>query len=406
VKNKDGSFRFELVDGQQRVTSILDFLNGVFSLPEDFIIDGVDLSSMNCEKLKTEYSVFFHRILQYKMSVVWYENLTDENTSYLFIEVLNKNMDMKAQEIRNAVLGSYTDYVRDTARPAVGMDQHELFEVYISKPGSKREKTLLNLFGNGFALKGRMERDEWLSELIFLKLHGVRHGVNQTEHTNWVKKVQAAQGKYSERFTDKKIIDELLNLSLDIMKAANSQGYKQRLNSMTSMMLILFADELITKYGKIKIDKYVEKFFEVYFRWNKAETIVGKKTANGGVLREFSKLFGGKNSNAIKTIFLILKEELDKNKDDFGIIELDPRETFSESQRHEKWIKQGKKDYYTGLPLKWEDTAGDHYIPRSWGIVAGGVTELENLAVASIANNRRKLNMHGDDFLKLMESEK
>ena len=65
-----------------------------------------------------------------------------------------------------------------------------------------------------------------------------------------------------------------------------------------------------------------------------------------------------------------------------------------------RWYEQGCIDFYTGLPLDEEDIAGDHYIPRSHGVKAGGVTEYHNLVVCSQSINKQKLNQHGDEFRK------
>ena len=75
--------------------------------------------------------------------------------------ILNNVNDMKPQEIRNAILGVYSTFIRETAR----FDPHELFDRLVEKKG-KITKEKLKYFS--FPLKGRMEVDEWLSELIYL----------------------------------------------------------------------------------------------------------------------------------------------------------------------------------------------------------------------------------------------
>lgn len=97
--------------------------------------------------------------------------------------------------------------------------------------------------------------------------------------------------------------------------------------------------------------------------------------------------------------------ELKNDFDSFGVIELDPRETFSKGDILKKWYEQDCKDYYTGLPLNEEELAGDHYIPRSYGIKQGGVTEYHNLVVCSQTINNQKLNIHGDNFIKKFKKE-
>ena len=73
-------------------------------------------------------------------------------------------------------------------------------------------------------------------------------------------------------------------------------------------------------------------------------------------------------------------------------------------QIQDKLIEQGGLDGWTGKPLKIENAVGDHYIPRSAGIVNGGVTEYHNLVVTSDYNNRTKSNMDADAFDKQMKA--
>tara|TARA_Y100000817_G_scaffold272624_1_gene231909 strand:- start:506 stop:1975 length:1470 start_codon:yes stop_codon:yes gene_type:complete len=407
IKTEGGGYRYELIDGQQRVTSILDYLNGIYPLPRPMVVDGCDIGGMFVEELRNTYPAIYDRILNYRITCKWYENLTDLQTAHLFIEVLNNVNDMKQQEIRNAVLGFYSQYVRDTAR----FDVHELF-TRIKVIKGKKEKEQLKYFSSKFSLNYRMEVDEWLSELAYLKFNGVRKGVTQPKHTQWVKDVQSPNGKYIDGFTDKKTIDNLLNLALSLFKATPDK-YKVNLNSMTSMMLVLYADDIIQRFGKIIPEKFAPAFFDVYTRWSDPAKglYIGKETFNGSVMPPFKELFGGKNSNAIGTIFSILDDEFgcnpldgdDDRKVEVGIIEMDMRETFKRADIIRKWQDQGGACYYTGESLDEDNLAGDHYIPRSWGIDKGGVTEYDNLVVCSKRANLQKGNMSGEEFESLLK---
>ena len=409
IKTKGGEYRYELIDGQQRVTSVLDYLAGDYPLPKPMVVDGCDVGGMFKEELRNTYPAIYDRILNYRITCKWYENLTNLDTAYLFIEVLNNVNDMKHQEIRNAVLGHYSQYVRNTAR----FDAHELFTRIMVIKG-KKLKEQLQYFSSKFALSGRMEVDEWLSELAYLKLNGVRKGITQPKHIQWVKDIQSPNGKYIDRFGDKETIDDLLNLALNLFKSTPEE-YQVNLNSMTSMMLVLYADDIIQRFGKIIPEKFAPAFFDVYTRWSdpKKALFAGKQTVNGNVMPPFNELFGGKNSNAIGTIFSILDDEFGCNpldgdgdrKVEVGIIEMDMRETFKRADIIRKWQEQGGACFYTDQPLDEDNLAGDHFIPRSWGIDKGGVTEYDNLVVCSKSLNGRKSNMSGDEFKAMINKD-
>jgi hypothetical protein len=406
IKIGKNAFRFEIVDGQQRLTAILKFLAGEFSLPKfakALQIDGqvIDISGMSIDDIRA-YPVLYDRISDYRITCKWYLNLSNEQTSDLFVNVLNNVTTMKPQEIRNAVQGPYSDYIRNTARFE---NLNDLFR-RVSVSGDKEQ--MLH-FGSKFHLKGRMEVDEWLSEIAYLKLHGYRQGIqNQTVHTDWVKNQQVPGGEYREEFTDQKVIDKLLKFALKIIQAVpreHKSGRSARLNPWTSMLMVLYADDLKTRYGKIIPSHFTEAFFDVYARWSDttAKLYMNETTTKGDQMGPFNKLFGAKNPIAVGTILKVLDLEFAKNKRAFGVVEIDPVKTFTEKDIRRKWAEQGYKDYYTGQNLDGTDLHGDHYIPLSMGIDMGGVTEYHNLVVCSGAINLDKGNQHGEDYIKSIQ---
>ena len=410
IKTKAG-YIFELVDGQQRITAILDFLNGIYPLPSGLVVDGCDIGGMYVKELRNTYPTIYQSIMEYRISCKWYEDLTDQETAHLFIKVLNNVNDMKPQELRNAILGFYSDYVRNTARgnPSSKIesekDPHPLFARYsLTKKGEIKE--YLCNFSPKFKLGGRMEVDEWLSSLVFFIKKGWKSGITQDIHYTWVEHIQSNGGSYHAKFKDEKLVNDILNFALDIMKSTPKQ-FKVKLNPMTSLMMVVYALEKQNRGYKVIPEKFSPAFFDTYVRWSctKKKLYTKHTTLNGHQLKEFSDLFGGKNANAIGTIFKVLDMDWKDRETEVGLIRLDPRKVFSRKDILRKWQEQGGKCFYTGIPIDEDNLAGDHYIPRSFGIDAGGVTEYDNLVVCTKGLNLRKLNMHGDDFVKLLKKE-
>jgi hypothetical protein len=179
---------------------------------------------------------------------------------------------------------------------------------------------------------------------------------------------------------------------------------------MVAMVLVAYANELQKGRGlTIKDPKvFTDKFFSVIDKWsdNKKKLYMNETTITGKQMPPMIELFGGKNENAIATIMKILDKELASNGKSFGLMEIDPRESFTKNDVIKKWKEQGRKCYYTGRTLNEDELVGDHYIPRSWGIDRGGVTEYINLVVTDAQTNLQKLNMHGDDFIKKLKGDK
>jgi hypothetical protein len=398
LKTEGKGWKFELIDGQQRITAILDFLSNEYPLPNDMIFktqeDSFDISGLNVKGLRNKFPAIWETLSEYRISCKWYEDLSDLQTAHLFIEVLNNVNDMKPQEIRNAILGFYSDYVRDTAR----FEPHELFTRTTTKV-KNTEKQNLKYFSSSFSLSGRMEVDEFLSELLYLHFNDVKKGISHLSHKRWVENIQKAEGDYASSFTAKKKADELLNFTLSILKVV-PDTFKVKLNSMTTMMLVLYAKDLCARFGDVNRATYAKAFFKTYTLWSDTNKQLyrNETTINNNQMPPFNELFGGKNGNAIQTIFKVLDIELEKGEIDFGIIKLDLRKSFKKADIVRKWQEQEGKCAITELTLTEDNIAGDHIIPRSAGIVAGGVTEYDNLQVIGKLDNIKKSNMSNEVY--------
>lgn len=428
-------FDYEMMDGQQRVSAILDYLDGEFPLPDEIsdssgrVIpmkteDGIDVAGLYAEELKSRHRDVYNRIMNYRITSVWYENLEDEQVSDLFVNILNNTNEMKPQEKRNAVRGNLSTYIRERSRVVEGKKYqpvhtlHPLFtRISVTKGDEKKEylKYIPKL-----ELRGRMEADEWLSQLLYMydtgkfrKKNGKINkeiwitGVTHHKLTSWVKRLQAHDGDATSKPRWKKLqkrYDLLLDYALRVVESIDSD-VRESMPPMAPLVLILYAKYIEEQIPNLKIEdmkQFTNNFFNVIDRWSdkKTKLYAPYNQLNGKQLQPLKDMFGGKNDNAIGTIFWILDMEREKDISKFGLIEVDPRETFSREDIVRKWKEQGKTCFYTNRPLKLEEAIGDHYKPRSWGIKKGGVTEYENLRVTSREINSKKGARSGEEFLK------
>ena len=410
VKVEEGLVSFEIIDGQQRSrAAIIGFLKGEFKLPDNFMVGSQDCSKFNVDDLRKKAPNLYKELMNYKIKNTWYENLSDEITSELFVEVLNNTNGMKAQEIRNAVRGFLSKHIRDNSR----FETHDLFNRKIKNLNKSNEKQLLEYFPN-FNLNGRMEVDEFYSQLIYGLFKGYQSGVSNDALTNWIKDTQRSGGKFSDKGVwnkEKKIIEEFTDFCLGLVSFVRGND-KERMTKNVAYLMFLYGWELKTKYGKLDKEVYVKKFWEIYREWSDTskQKYIGhfdardeNKPANEKrELGQFKLLFGGLNS-IIKSQVYVLDYELNLDEESFGVLEIDSRETFSSTDIDNKLIEQKDTCYYTGEPLSRKDAAGDHFIPRNWGINRGGVTEYKNLVVTSSKLNNMKSNKSPLEFLKELE---
>jgi hypothetical protein len=403
VVKDNGEITFELIDGQQRVTSILDFIENKYVLAEGFKVGDLDLGGLEYKDLIAkggEYKEIADGILNYEINTAFYEGLTDQDTSDLFINKLNNVNDMNWQEKRQAIIGGLSRWIRNTSRikKSDGGDRHELFTTLVDEDKGIPKMVYFNLK----VKDQRMERDQWLANLTYLSLveGGYTTGIaGQKNITKFYEDNQLGSGKYKKSFTNSSVITRLLNLGLDICKTTPDM-YTSKLSPMNLMMMILYARDLQKRFGKINLDKFVVSWFEMATEWSDTKKALYKDLyeANGKTpMKPFWDNFNGSNSNAIKTIKMVA----DDNMPNVGI-EIDTRD-FTKKQIEDKLIAQGGLDFWTLKPLKSSNAVGDHYIPRSAGVEQGGVTEWENLVITSNYNNRTKSNMTPEMFQAQME---
>ena len=401
IKYINGKLTFELIDGQQRITTILDFKNNIYPLGDNFFVGDLDLSGLFFKDLQSkggEYKEIADQILGFEITTAFYEGLSDQETSDYFVYKLNNVLDMNYQEKRNAILGGLSRWIRNTSR--IEGEKHDIFTTIQEDDGDKRLK-YFRVGKRTSKISQRMDRDLWLANLTYLAMNGWRNGISsQQKVTDFYTKTQTAEGKYKQTFTDEKIIKTLLNLGLDICKSTPDM-FKSKLNSMGLTMMIFYARELQKSYGKINIDLFVTEWFKLATDWSNTKKALYKDLfeANGTTpMKPFWNNFNGINSNAINTIYNVVSQNLPN----VGI-KIDTRD-FTAKQIDDALIAQGGVDAVTGRTLKREDAVGDHIIPRSEGIENGGVTEPHNLQAISRYNNSTKSNMNDKAFRNQMKS--
>ncbi|MER6495732.1 DUF262 domain-containing protein [Streptomyces griseorubiginosus] len=128
----EGEQTASVVDGQQRLTSLLDFLKNKFPLDglEDETLSGKFEGKLFRELPDDVRQEFF----QYRFPIRRLSNLADEFVRAVFARVNRVNMVLTEQELRNALLpGPFNDFLKDCAA-------HELSTVSGVFSGERRKR--------------------------------------------------------------------------------------------------------------------------------------------------------------------------------------------------------------------------------------------------------------------------
>jgi len=398
---------FEVIDGQQRITAFIEFMNDEFTIH----IKGKD---MLYSEMETQASGLYHDFNDLTFGSLFYENITNEEASTIFKKV-NDSTEICCQEDRNAIFGPYSRYIADVTYYGSEKDPvHRLFERYPLPNKDGLKKTTLPNFPKLDVSKQRMEQHEWFSHLIHWYTAGLRSTTNQDTHTLWQMDLDA----YSTEYAGRGAANNLLKIANSIMVAASHAQRKEDITPMILQFMTLWMDELnhrtIGDSWSITVDDYVNGFLSCLDDYSHKDSLdverstknkrcrfngpngtpwklwskdLSKPTNNMGEMKD---LFGGHNKKAIETILSVLEYELRENPKQFGAKKLDPVRKFSREMIIEKWKTQNKCDALTGRPLDVNNIHGDHIVAYKNGIDAGGVTDWDNLQVISINSNLKK----------------
>ncbi|MGX1590541.1 DUF262 domain-containing protein [Glutamicibacter sp. NPDC055491] len=120
ITTPDGDETASVVDGQQRLTALIDFIEDRFklhNLEDDDLkakYDGLNFSELP----PLERQAFF----QYRFPIRRLSNMDDAFIREVFARVNRVNMVLTEQELRNALLpGPFNDFLRDTAEHPISL---------------------------------------------------------------------------------------------------------------------------------------------------------------------------------------------------------------------------------------------------------------------------------------------
>jgi hypothetical protein len=194
-----GATKYDVIDGKQRLTTIIDFINGIITLPDDFgegtfgndKLNGLDFKELD------QYSDYKKQFWKYKIPIIYIDSSDDEVIRNVF-DRLNRNGEpLTPQELRNA---KYCET--------------KLYKIIDSLSGMGYWKSMLS----GLEV-ARMEDKEFISELIFVLLEKSIISYSKLDldllYDNWTK-TDINEMELIDLFT--KVTNYIENLHIDYTK--------------------------------------------------------------------------------------------------------------------------------------------------------------------------------------------
>lgn len=169
-------FRYQCLDGLQRITSIMEFVENKFT-----DLEGKYFRELNKAKKKA--------LLDYAFTLfVYHETMTDEEAGQTFCRINNAN-DLNDQEKRNAIPGYVSQVIRSQARTGEVGQKLPIFETYIDSKDVRR-----NIGSFGMLPGVRLAYDALLARWYSVEYDKQRHPQNKP---------------FSAAGINKKLIDEM-----------------------------------------------------------------------------------------------------------------------------------------------------------------------------------------------------
>ncbi len=346
--DKDGNTKYIVVDGQQRIRAILEFVDGEFEILEEDNPDfGGKIFSDLPDGIKTE-------IWDYSLVVRELKSNNDADIRAVF-QRLNKNaVPLNKQELRNATF--------------IGHFIHLASE--LSEDDYWAEERIVNA-----AEIRRMIDVEFVSELLISLLHG-----NQPKDPVLIDKYY---GLYDVRFDEKSAIkSKFLKVKSKIEEVIGElkpTRWHDKLNYYS--LFVAFSDLIESYYFPEERITNIRAELENFSKLLDDEEIISaphvKKYREAQLTRRANK-----ESRETKTI--ILRSLLIPH-----LLAKDSKRAFNDEERRIFWeLSKEKKCGVCGEEVKWEDYALDHISPHS----KGGKTELKNAQITHKTCNSSKSN--------------
>lgn len=370
---KDGTF--QVIDGLQRITTLLKFYKGEVKTPD---YHGTDIpvyfengvvrlkpSTLQAIQKLADGDIITKRFMDFEVTAIVYdESMTDDEASEVFW-TLNDNNDLTPQEKRNGILGVVSEYVREVSRVGVKYAKLPVLDFVAAKSND------------------RMNIDEMVARAVQYEVW------NQTEKTGIYTSYANAENldelyrslKYRNNKDAFKPIAKEVERRFDfVRKIVEASGAPALHTKTPSKVLTLYqlTYALEEKYGKtFKVD--YEDFAQNL--WVQM-TILGDTAIQGVFDRkktEFTGLLGLYSPDEVARKLALILGMIG----DVGITKKDPRRLFSLDEKYCRWIDQKCKCAVTGEELPFDKAIGGHIIPHG----KGGETTYDNLVILSYKIN-------------------
>ena len=370
--------KFEILDGQQRLTTIRDFFENLVridevsrDLPKGLVYEEIADRNGGAKALR--------KFRNHTVPVVIYTNIDDIECAEIFVS-LNNNTEMKDMEMLNAVRGEVSKWVREHSR--TGWEkQLPVFNAISLK--SNLKMNLDEMIAKSFLLEKYHDETPngiyaGYCELGTKTGLGVKQMYEDKEYRFNRKRVEQIGNRVKSRWSEVR----------RMVKGGRGKLYTGQANHMLLRYYTTYW--LREKFGKnisVDWDKFGIAFNESVIALHDMRKY-GEATRKKTRFHELMSLYSPSERKEMRD--LLFKEIMQR---DHGVSVKDSKRTFTPEQKYTQWAKQNFKCVICEAQGKetvrlsnLDNAHGDHKIPHS----RGGETTEENLIVLCSEHNNHK----------------
>lgn len=352
----------ETMDGCQRMSTLIAFRKNLVRLPDDdeleFVeVEGEDYTFDLRGKTYTELpSVVKDSFDKYELTSMIYYNLTAERAGIIFVEVLNNQNKLEAQEKRQAISSAMSRWVQETAR----FNPIEVHDTKMVNGKTKQCKSVFQVIdGNPSTLKWlsdakhtKLGADQCLAEIIYMISSDTwkSQGVTGNQITKFYK-IQAKnfQNEFNSKLIEKVLI--FVNQSMRQVPKAKTLSFKQFRN-----YCVMYSEML---KAKVSVDPI--NFMICYLETIK--NLSDKKLCAEGLSgTPYQLRMRGNNKEDTQTAIDMLWKEMSKVT--YKYVQLDETREFTRKETEEAYWEQDQICLIceTEMPEFGPEIHGDHVL--------------------------------------------
>jgi len=438
----DGTVASQLIDGQQRSRTIIDYMDGVHEFPKGTKFKSQDGTVHDISKKKIFHlnSILKNEIVEFvnglPIDIAFYgdnnspDGIPDNYVCELF-QILNNVNVMTGQEYRQASPGQLAHHVRDFARefpipestynqdsspyrlsPSIDVEG-KLYYKYLSPKDDLNEGLAMEEMYAGLIISnGTIPTEQFKKNVVFdFKKLVAKDALNGAYEKDSVS--SRLYEKYTKSQGGITITQNNFKLMMKCFKSFHLKTSKLRskLSPKTSIAAMNFLFRMFDAENIGLIND--EKFMKEYLKFEdalKSEIFEDYKN-NAGNERSFWARYvtaGGIGGSAIlsdddyaqafkkRAVVYFIKTVDAMNR--AGLVQLDSKRTFTKKSIEAKLVEQNGRCEYCGIEVSEKDAVGDHKHPWS----KGGPTTNDNLAAACKSCNSSKSDTLEEDFRTIL----